>query len=278
MKSRFWQRFLRHRLALWGMGFLVAVILLSIFAPYVAPYDPYEQDLTRTLQPPSREHWLGTDAFGRDNLTRILYGGRVSLTVSVLAVLLAVVLGAGVGIAAGYYRGVFEYLLMRVTDIYMSLPGLFIILLVVALFGPGLWMTIVAIGLVYWPTTARIVRAEFFRVGEEPYVEAARALGASAGRQVWLHYLPNAMAPIIVQVTLMFARAIVLESGLSYLGLGAQPPIASWGNILADGHVNLRLAPWIATTAGVAIWCTSLALNLIGDALRDSLDPTLERR
>ncbi len=269
------ERFLRHKVAVVGGVALSIIILAAIFAPYVSPHDAFKQDIANTRQPPDSTNLFGTDAFGRDVLSRIIWGGRVSLAIGFLAMLLSSVIGVTIGSLAGFYGGGAEWLLMRLTDMFYSIPALLLILILVAVFGPGFWMTVLAIGLVFWPATARVVRAEFLKIRSEPYVEAAQALGASPSRLIFLHFLPNAMAPLIVQMTLQLAQAIVLEAGLSYLGLGAQPPFPSWGNILAEGHMHLRTAPWIATFGGVFIWITVLSFNFIGDGLRDSLDPSL---
>jgi peptide/nickel transport system permease protein len=185
----------------------------------------------------------------------------------------SVLIGLTLGVVAGFYGGLVDWIVMRCTDMVLCVPGLFIIMIMVAVFGPSFHMTIFVIAAVYWPSTARIVRAEFMKLRTQDFVESARALGAKDFRLIFTHLLPNATAPLIVQVTLQMAQAIVLESGLSYLGLGAQPPTPSWGNILADGHVWLRGAPWIATQAGMAIWITTLCFNFLGDGLRDALDP-----
>ncbi len=268
-------RFARHRLAVVGIAVLTAIVAATLLAPFVAPTDPNAQNLMNTQAPPSTEHLFGTDAFGRDILSRVIWGGRVSLSVGFMAMLLSTLIGTTIGACAGFYGGRTDWLLMRFTDMFYSIPALFVILILVALFGPGFRMTVIAIGVVYWPSTARLLRAEFLKLRSEPFMEAARAIGSSSLRQITVHLLPNAMAPLIVQMTLQLAQAIVLESGLSYLGLGAQPPTPSWGNILAEGHLHLRFAPWIATFAGLLIWLTVLSFNLIGDGLRDSLDPTL---
>ena len=278
MQQKAVTRFIRHRLAVLGFVVLATILLAALFAHYVAPHDPNLQDLQNTRLAPTTRHPFGTDAFGRDVLSRVIWGGRVSLSVGFLAMLLSTGIGVLLGATSGFYGGRTAWLIMRFTDMFYSIPALFLILMLVALFGPGFRMTTIAIGVVYWPATARIVRAEFLRLKTEPFLEAAQAIGASPLRQVVSHLLPNAMAPLIVQMTLQLAQAIVLESGLSYLGLGAQPPTPSWGNILAEGHLHLRFAPWIATFSGLFIWLTVLSFNLIGDGLRDALDPKLIER
>jgi len=267
----------RYALAIVGGSFFIVVALLGAMAPIVSPSDPNAQDLSNRLKPPSIAHRLGTDTLGRDNLSRIIWGTRISLSIGFLSVLLATAIGTILGVVAGFYGANADWTVMRFTDIFMSLPGLLIITMLVAFFGPGYWMTVIVIGAVYWPTTTRIVRAEFLRLRQQPFVEAARSVGVPAVRQIRRHYIPNALGPLMVQMTLQLARAIVLESGLSYLGLGAQPPTPSWGNILAEGYINLRVSPWGATFAGLAIWLTTLAFNLAGDGLREAIDPTMSR-
>lgn len=261
-----------------GLLGAVTICLVAIAAPHVAPYSYRAQNLSDRLQGLSGAHWLGTDSFGRDIFSRLLWGARVSLSISLGAVSISFFVGLVIGIIAGFYRGVWDWLLMRFTDMFLCVPALFVIMILVAVLGASYYMTIGVIAAVYWPATARLVRAEFLRLRERDYVIAARAIGVSDPRLIFVHFLPNAMAPLIVQVTLQLAAAIVLEAGLSYLGLGAQPPTPSWGNILADGHAWLRSAPWIATVAGIAIWITVLCFNFLGDGLRDSLDPKMRKR
>lgn len=276
MLRRSWRQFKRHRLAVLGGVVVLLIIGLAILAPVVAPYDPYVQNLDMRLKQPGGPHLLGTDSFGRDLFSRILWGGRVSLSIALLSIALSILIGTVLGAISGYMGGAWDWGIMRLTDIFLAIPSLFIILIVVALIGPSFTLTVLMIAFAYWPSTARIVRAEFLSLRKRDFVEAAVALGVSTPRIMIRHVLPNAMAPIIVQATLQVARAIVLESGLSYLGLGAQPPIASWGNILAEGHGHLRMAPWIATFSGIAIWLTTLSFNFLGDGIRDALDPRLK--
>lgn len=239
----------------------------------LAPYDYAAQSLTGRLDPPSREHLLGTDGLGRDVLSRLMWGSRVSLSVGVGAALLTIVLGTIVGSVCGYAGGIVDQVGMRVTDVVMSIPPVLLILLIVAVFGGGLGLTIIAIGLVTWPGTARLLRAEFLRLRSLEFVDAARASGAGPLRIVTRHILPNAVAPLIVQASLLTAESILIESGLSYLGLGVQPPTPSWGNMLFEGRRFMDNAWWISVWPGVAIFVTVLCLNLVGDVLRDLLDP-----
>jgi len=272
-----WHRFVRHRLAVFGLIGTVIICLIAILAPYVSPYSYRQQNLPHRLESFSSSHWLGTDSFGRDVFSRLLWGARVSLSISLGAVSISFLVGLAIGTLSGFYGGFWDWVLMRFTDMFLCVPALFVIMILVAVFGSSYYMTIAVIAAVYWPATARLVRAEFLRLRAQDFLAAARAVGVGDGRLILVHLLPNAAAPLIVQITLQIAAAIVLESGLSYLGLGAQPPTPSWGNILADGHAWLRTAPWIATVSGVAIWVSVLCLNFLGDGLRDSLDPRLSR-
>ena len=249
-----------------------------MFAPVLAPYDYAAQSLTGRLEPPSREHLLGTDGLGRDVLSRLMWGSRVSLSVGVGAALLTVAIGTVIGSICGYAGGIIDQVGMRLTDIVMSIPPVLLILLIVAVFGGGLGLTIFAIGLVTWPGTARLLRAEFLRLRSLEFVDASRASGAVPLRIITRHILPNAVAPLIVQTSLLTAESILVESGLSYLGLGVQPPTPSWGNMLFEGRRFMDSAWWISVWPGVAIFVTVLCLNLVGDLLRDLFDPRSRAR
>jgi len=268
-------RVVRNRRGLLG-GIVVAVMLAAgLLAPAVAPYSYSTQSLLQRLKPPTAAHWLGTDGFGRDILTRVIWGARVSLEIGFLATGLAIVVGTAVGGAAGYFGGAVDTGIMRVADVFMSVPALFLILVVVALFGASLLNTAVVVGLVTWAPVARIVRGECLTLRARDFVEAARALGASHGRILGRHVLVNAVPAIIVQGTLLLGQTILIESGLSYLGLGVQPPTPSWGNMVVEGRQFLASAWWVSTFPGLAIFATVLGFNLFGDGLRDALDPAL---
>jgi peptide/nickel transport system permease protein len=272
--SALW-RVVRNRRGLLG-GIVVAVMLAAgLLAPAVAPYSYSTQSLLQRLKPPTAAHWLGTDGFGRDILTRVIWGARVSLEIGFLATGLAIVVGTAVGGAAGYFGGAVDTGIMRVADVFMSVPALFLILVVVALFGASLLNTAVVVGLVTWAPVARIVRGECLTLRARDFVEAARALGASHGRILGRHVLVNAVPAIIVQGTLLLGQTILIESGLSYLGLGVQPPTPSWGNMVVEGRQFLASAWWVSTFPGLAIFATVLGFNLFGDGLRDALDPAL---
>ena len=257
-------------------GLVVALILaVGTLAPAIAPYSYSTQSLLTRLERPSAAHWLGTDGFGRDILTRVIWGGRVSLEIGLLATGLSVIVGTVLGGIAAYFSGAVDTAIMRVADMFMAIPALFLILVVVALFGAGLMNTAAVIGLVTWAQVARIVRGECLSLRARDFVDAARALGASHRRILGRHVLVNALPVIIVQATLLLGQTILIESGLSYLGLGAQPPLPSWGNMIVEGRQFLASAWWVATFPGVAIFVTVLGFNLFGDGLRDALDPRL---
>jgi peptide/nickel transport system permease protein len=274
-----WSRFRRHRLAMLGTICLGILVVLSVGAPLFAQ-DPYATDLSVYRVPPSTEHWLGTDASGRDVFARLLYAGRVSLSVGIVAVTIFTVIGVLLGAPAGYYGGWIDATIMRLADIVLAFPALIIILTLVSVLGPSIYNVMLAIGLLGWPQIARLLRGELLSLRERDFVVAARASGASDGRIILHHLLPNAMAPIIVAATIGIAIAILLEAGLSFLGLGVQSPQASWGNMLnaAQSLTVLESMPWLWIPPGVMIAVAVLSINFIGDGLRDALDPYLHHR
>jgi len=268
-------RLKRNRRGLIG-GVLVSVMVATgILAPWIEPYSYSTQSLIQRLRPPSDAHWLGTDGFGRDVLTRVIWGSRVSLEIGFLATGLSILVGTLLGGLAGYFGGGADTAIMRAADVFLSVPSLFLILIVVALFGASLVNTALVIGLVTWAHVARIVRGECLSLRTRDYVQAARALGANHRRILGRHLLANALPVVIVQATLLLGQTILIESGLSYLGLGAQPPLPSWGNMVVEGRQFLASAWWVATFPGLAIFVTVLGFNLFGDGLRDALDPAL---
>lgn len=267
-----WRSFRRHSLAVAGFAVIVILIAIAVAAPYIAPFDPTKQDLSRYLMAPSAEHLMGTDDLGRDIFSRVLVGSRVSLAVAFVAMSILIVVGTLVGVLAGYYHSL-DGPLMRMVDVLMAIPTIFLVLTIVALFGPGLRNTMLVIGLTGWMGTARLVRGQFLSLREKEFIEAAHAIGAGNSRIILRHMLPNTMSVIIVQATLFISYAIITESLLSYLGLGVQPPNASWGNILSNGRNFMREAWWMTVFPGFAIFITVLAFNFLGDGLRDALDP-----
>jgi peptide/nickel transport system permease protein len=296
-KVTFWTRFRRHKLAIAGSVVLLLMVLAAVFAGQISPYDPNSIDngtsavphWNGTPLPPCFQdkatcwgHSLGTDEVGRDLLSRLLFGARISLTVGVFAVIMEVLIGTVLGAIAGYYGGWVDYALMRLTDVFLSIPLLPLLLVLTAIVAASsskaalsFGVIVVIIGALSWPPVARLVRASFLSLREREFAEAARAVGNNDGRIIFRHLLPNAVAPIVVQATLDVAGVIILESTLSFLGLGIQPPTASWGNMLANAASNLQQAWWAAVFPGLCILITVLAINYIGDGLRDALDPNM---
>ncbi len=276
-----WRRFTRHRTALLGLLLVVVLCAIALLAPYLAPYDPdvMPGDLVANrFLPPSLDHPMGTDRFGRDILSRVLYGSRVSLSIGFLAVAIAISIGTLLGALAGYVGRWVDALAMRFVDVLLSFPRLVLLILLVALFEPSLALVTVVLGLTGWMGTARIVRGEVLSVREREYVEAARSLGFGDRRIVLRHILPNVLSPVIVTATLGIGNTILAEAALSFLGLSVQPPTATWGNIIAEGNdASLVDAWWITTFPGLAIVATVMCLNLVGDGMRDALDPRTER-
>jgi peptide/nickel transport system permease protein len=271
-----WRRLKRNRAAIIG-GFVVLVfVLVALLAPLISPYDPNEGTLGKRLQPPSAEHLLGTDALGRDMLSRVIFGARVSLEIQVVAVLIALALGTILGMVGGYYGGVADHAIMRLMDILLAFPGIFLAISIIAVLGPGLLNLMLAAGIYSVPQFARIVRGSVLSLKEKEFVEAARAAGESDLNILFRYLFPNSMAPIIIQTTLRMATVLLTAAGLSFLGLGVQPPNAEWGAMLSNARPYLITAPHLATVPGIAIVLVVMGFNLFGDGLRDSLDPRLK--
>ena len=278
----FWRRFTANWRAIVAAIVLLIIVLLVAFAPFVTPYERDAQDLRARFQPPSAEHWMGTDDLGRDLFTRVLYAGRASLTVGVLAVLISLVVGVGIGLISGYFGGWADSSLSRITEVFLSVPRLFVLILLAVYLRaldapwaqPGTIGPIaVVIGLFAWMGMARLVRASTMEMRGRDFVDAAYATGVRSGRILFVHILPNVASPIIVATSLGLAGAILTESGLSYLGIGVQLPTPTWGNMLSQSQTYLTTAPWIALFPGIMIFIVVLCINYLGDALRDALDP-----
>ncbi len=270
-----WRRLLAHSSFVAGAFIVAGIIAAAAFAPVLAPFNPIEQSFTHQLLSPSRAHPFGTDEFGRDIFSRVIYGARIALVVGVVADGIAALLGVVLGVVSGYFGRRVDAFLMRTVDVLLAFPYLLLAMIVVAILGPSLINAMIAIGIVYTPQFARVVRGAVLQVKEEDFVEAARAVGAGSLRMLARHVLPNIVSPIIVMATLTVGFMIVETAGLSFLGLGASPPTPEWGSMLATGRSFMLTAPWIATFPGLAILITVVGFNLIGDGLRDLLDPRL---
>lgn len=267
------KRAFANPLARWGLAIIATILLLALLAPWVAPYDPDAIDVKAILLPPSTAHWMGTDGLGRDVFSRMLFGARISLLVGFVAVGISTIIGVVLGAISGFYRGWVDVVIMRLVDVMLSIPTFFLILAVIAFLSPSIWNIMIVIGLTSWMGVTRLVRAEFLSLREREYVLAAQTLGARNHRLIFRHLLPNSLTPIIVSAVLGIASAVLVESGLSFLGLGVQPPQASWGNILTDGKEYIQFAWWLSLFPGMAILLTVLGYNLLGEGLRDALDP-----
>jgi len=272
---RVWRRLRRHRLAMLGLVFLGLLILCALTADIISPYRPLDQAMQVRLKPPSAAHWLGTDDFGRDILTRILYGSRISLQIGFVAVGIAATIGVVLGLVSGYFGGRVDDVVMRCMDVLLAFPAVLLAVVIMALLGPSTTNVMIAIGIAYIPQFARVVRGTVLTVKPNEYVQAARAAGASEMRLLLNHVAPGTLGPIIVQVSLALAFAILAEAALSFLGLGTQPPTPTWGSMLSFGREFVREAPWFTFFPGFAIFLTVLSLNLVGDGLSDALDPRL---
>jgi len=275
MRTDFWKRFSKNKIALAGSCVVVLLFAVSILAPWISPYDPNEINLTMVLSPPSASHLCGTDQLGRDVLSRMIWGARISLKVGFVATGIAILIGTILGAVAGFYGRWIDGIIMRFVDIMLCFPTFFLILAVIALLEPSIWNIMIIIGVTGWMGITRLVRADFSSLRERDFVLAARAIGASDARIIFIHILPNAMASVLVAATLGVAGAILTESALSFLGIGVQPPTPSWGNILTAGKDNIDIAWWLSLYPGLAILITVLGYNLLGEGIRDSLDPRL---
>jgi len=273
-----WARLRRSPSAMIGLSLILLLLLVALTADLIAPQGIDDQDLRKGLFSPSREFPLGTDEFGRDMLSRIIHGSRISLQVGIIATVISAVIGIFLGAIAGYYGGRIDYLIQGMVDISWAFPTILVALFLIAILGPSLVNVMIAVGLSYWGGFTRVVRGQVLSLREWEFIAAARAIGANDIRILFRHIMPNILAPIIVMATLMMADSILIEATLSFLGMGAQPPIPSWGSILSSGRSYLRLAPWVAFFPGFAIMLTVLGFNMLGDGLRDALDPRLRSR
>ena len=269
----FSQRLLHNKLAVAGLTVVTLLFAVSLLAPIIAPYDPNAIDLKNILMPPGSSHLLGTDQLGRDILSRMIWGARISLKVGFVAVGIATLIGTILGTISGYYGGIIDTLIMRAVDLMLCFPSFFLILTVIAVLEPSIWNIMAVIGFTSWMGVARLIRAEILTIREREFIQAARSQGASNIRIITRHIIPNAMTPVLVSATLGIAGAILTESALSFLGIGVQPPTPSWGNMLTAGKDNLEYAWWLSLFPGMAILITVLGYNLLGEGIRDALDP-----
>ena len=273
----FWRALRRNRLAVVGGAIVLLLVALAVLAPLLAPWDPNRPDIKKILAEPSRSHPLGTDQLGRDVLSRMLHGSRVSLAVGFVSVGIATGIGIVLGSLAGYNGGRIDGFIMRLVDLMLVFPRFFLLLAVLAFLRPSIWTIMAVIGLTGWMGVTRLVRAEFLALKEREFVVWSQSVGASGFRVIWRHILPNAMAPVLVAMTLGIPAAILTESGLSFLGLGVQPPYATWGNILNEGKDTIEIGWWLSFYPGIAILVTVLSYNLLGEGIRDALDPRLRQ-
>jgi len=271
-RRRLWRKFTANRLGVIGVVIIIALVSVASLANILAPYSYKEQELSAMYLPPSGEHWMGTDEFGRDVLSRVIHGSRISVYVGVVSVGLSVIIGVFIGSIAGYYGGWIDHTLTTIADLTWSLPEILVALLLVAVIGAGVESVIVAIGLTYWAQYARLIRGQILMLKNEVYVEATRSLGANDFTILFKHLLPNAIGPVVVAATIGIGQAIVLEATLGFLGLGAQPPLPSWGAMMSSGTAYLFISPWVIIFPGLAMMITVLGFNLFGDALVDLLD------
>ena len=278
IRAVFWPRLAGNRFAVAGGVVVLLLLVVSLIAPLIVPFSPSEINAWEVLNPPSLRHWFGTDDLGRDVFSRVVYGARISLLVGFVAAGIAVLIGTLIGLLAGFYGGWTDSLLMRVVDIMFCFPAFFLILAVITFLRPSIWYIMIIIGLTGWMGVARLVRAEVLSIREMDYIMAARCIGCSDRRLIFRHILPNAVSPALVAATLGIAGAILTESALSFLGIGVQPPTPSWGNILTSGKDYIEFAWWLSLFPGLAILVTVLAYNLLGEGVRDALDPRVKQR
>jgi peptide/nickel transport system permease protein len=276
LTAAIWKRFKRNKLSVAGTVVVVALVIIALFAPFIAPYNPTDIDISNIMAPPSASHPFGTDELGRDVLTRMIYGSRISLSVGIVAVGISICIGIIIGSLAGFFVGKVDAVLMRFVDIMLTFPTFFLMLAVIAIVPrSSIYIIMLVIGITSWMDVARLVRAEFLTLRERDFVLAAKVAGAGNLRLIFRHILPNALSPVFVAATFGVAGAILVESGLSFLGFGVQPPTPSWGNILTAGKDNIEVAWWLSLYPGLAILITVLSYNLVGEGLRDALDPRL---
>ncbi len=273
-----WRRFRRNRLALAGLALVAFLALTAALAPAIAPYDPLRVDLDRQFQPPSAQHLFGTDVYGRDLLSRIIFGARISLVIGFVPSILSMAIGATLGVLAGYYGRQVDAVIMRLADVVLAFPSLLLAMVVTYTLGASLYTLFIALSVVRWASAARVVRSQTLSVKERDFVLAARAVGVSDQRIMFRHIIPNCLAPILVLLTLNIPDAIMAEAGLSFLGVGAQPPTPSWGLMINEAQQYLFSAPWASILPGVAILLTVLGFNFVGDGLRDAMDPYLKNK
>jgi ABC-type dipeptide/oligopeptide/nickel transport system permease subunit len=275
--SLVWRRFKENKLAVFGMVLVAIMIAIALFAPLISPHDPYETDPINKLQPPSRSHILGTDALGRDVLSRLFYGARIALSIGVLIILFEGIIGITLGVITGFFGGLVDKIVMWFVDVLRSFPVIVLAMAIAGIMGQGIYNVVIALGVVGWTTYARMVRSKILSIKEADYVEAGYAIGESTFDLVLRYVIPNAIPTAIIMVCIMMPTALIASATLSFLGLGVQPPMASWGSMIAAGRDYLLQAPWISTSAGFFIMLTVLGFNFIGDGLRDALDPTTNR-
>ncbi len=269
-------RFKKNKRALIGFWMVVIFLIIAIFAPLIAPYDPLEQNMQIKLESPILAHPFGTDEFGRDILSRIIYGAQISLMIGVISVLFAVIFGVALGTVAGYFGGLLDSIIMRIMDVLLAFPSFLLAMAIVSVLGPGMINVMIAIGVFSIPTFSRIARSEVLSIKNKEYIEAAQAIGANDRLIIFKHLIPNSISPIIVLSTLRIATSIITAAGLSFLGMGAQPPTPEWGAMLSEGREYLRAAPHVSTIPGLAIMFMVLGFNMLGDGLRDALDPKMK--